>query len=308
MTDETSRASRLRAYLQSLASQSPPAGPAEPPEPEGPLAASAMAERGDLSPPQAASAAAPPLTLDDYRALVAKLPRPTEAQMMAFATFVCGAHSWYKHLPMYPPGKPFQFFLDPASGMDLNFHGGRVEATPRLVNGFHYSWIPTPQYRERFGHLAFSRRGGTTVYRQAPDGTATAVGDDVPSLYDVETQSLRRIPPEVLEAGRAWVSGLVHAVSASPTWLLMFATKEARAAWPEESGGPPALMPILARCEALKEAREVVGWPSNDDEELIRLLAPERKRQHDGMVDAMLRVAAIAGVAPPSFLKAPSQI
>jgi len=52
MTDETSRASRLRAYLQSLASQLPMAGRGEPPESEGPLAASAMAEWGDLSPPQ----------------------------------------------------------------------------------------------------------------------------------------------------------------------------------------------------------------------------------------------------------------
>jgi hypothetical protein len=304
MTNETSKAARLKAYLQSLASHSPPAGQGEPPKREVPLAASAMAERGDLSPPQAASAAAPPLTLDDYSALVAKLPRPTEAQMMAFATFVCGAHSWYKHLPMYPPGKPIQFFLDPGSGMDLNFHGGRVEATPRLAKGFHYSWIPTHQYRERFGHLAFSRSGGTTVYSPAPDGTATAAGDDVPSVYDAETQSLRRIPPEVLEAGRAWISGLVHAEGASPAWLLMFATQKARATWPEESGGPPALTSILARCEE----REDLGWTSNDDEELIRLLAPERKRQHDGMVDAMLRVAAFAGLAPPSFVKTPSQI
>jgi hypothetical protein len=104
---------------------------------------------------------------------------------------------------------------------------------------------------------------------------------------------LRRIPPEVVEAGRAWVSGLVHSESASPTWLLMFATKKARAAWPDESGGPPALIAILARCEALKVAQKDVGWTSDDDEELIRLLAPERKRQHDGMVDAMLRVAGL---------------
>lgn len=295
MTKETSGRSLLWSHLQRLGLQSPLARAGEQPEPELTAAASAMAERGDLSPAQAASAAVPVLSLDDYRALVSKLPSPTEEQMRAFATFVCGAHSWYKHLPMYPPGRPFQFFLDPGSGMDLNFNDGRVEATPRLVKGFHYSWIPTSQYRERFGHLAFSRPGGTTVYRQTSDGTATAVSDDVPSVYDAETQSLRRIPQEVLGAGRAWVSGLVHSASANPSLLLMFANKNARAAWPEESGGQPALMSLLARCESIKAAQKEGGWRSDDDEELTRLLEPERKRQHDGMVDAMLRVAAFVG-------------
>lgn len=53
--------------------------------------------------------------LEIYRLLVADVPRPTRQQMEAFAVFVCGAHSWYEHLPLSPPGFPFQFFLDPGA-------------------------------------------------------------------------------------------------------------------------------------------------------------------------------------------------
>ena len=109
------------------------------------------------SPAQTAAAASRVLSLAAYRACVANLERPTRAQMEAFAEFVCQAHSWYKHLPFYPPGKSLQFFLDPAAGMDLFFNASGVDAAPRDVTGFHYSSIPTRDYRERFGCLAFSR-------------------------------------------------------------------------------------------------------------------------------------------------------
>ncbi|CAD5366931.1 hypothetical protein RA210_U10572 [Rubrivivax sp. A210] len=305
MSDDTPRVARLKAMLEQLASQSPAV------EPEDPKAAET---RGDLSPLQAAAAAAPALTLDEYRALTITLPRPTEAQMRAFAVFVSGAHSWYKHLPLYPPGAPFQFFLDPGAGMDLHVRGTRVQAEPRLTRGFHYSWIPTAQYREQFGHLAFSRSAGTTVYTQAPNGTATAVGDDAPSVYDATSQSMRRLPHEVIAAGSAWVSGLVHDEGARPQWLLMCATEQAKAAWPAESGGPQALLRILARCEVISEAQSQYykereddpnripdqhGWSMfEQDTELLRLLAPERQRQHDGMVTSMMRMVSLVGGAP----------
>src|SRR5262245_37733059 len=103
-------------------------------------------------------------TLHRYRVLVASLPMPTLVQMQQFAGHVAGAHSWYKHLPLLPPGAPLQFFLDPAAGMQLIAgSGGRVDATPRTNRGFHYSWLPTAEYRDRFGYLAFSRSSGTSV-------------------------------------------------------------------------------------------------------------------------------------------------
>ena len=179
--------------------------------------------------------------------------------MDAFAKFVCGAHSSYKHLPYYPPGKPLLFFVDPAAGMDLTFHTDRVEATPRLERGFHYSWIPTHEYREKFGHLAFSRTSGTTVYRVAADCTVLAPGDDVPAIYDPVARSLRRLPAEVVAAGVALVSGIVHPDSTDPQLVLQFANERARAAWPEESGGRQGRGSDLDPVDALGQARRERG-------------------------------------------------
>jgi hypothetical protein len=253
----------------------------------------------DTSPAQESAAAAPALALSEYRSLVASLPTPTRAQMDAFAKFVCGAHSWYKHLPYYPPGKPLQFFLDPAAGMDLNFHSDRVEATTRLECGFHYSSIPTGEYREKFGHLAFGRTSGTTVYRVAADGTALAPGNDVPAVYDTVARSLRRLPAEVVGAGMAMVSGIVHPESARPQWMLQFANERARATWPEESGGLTTLLELLDYCRMRTEQlRRSDSFSWEVDEQLTRLLAPERRRQHEGMVAAMTRVVELAGAEP----------
>ena len=51
--------------------------------------------------------------MDEYRELVASLPLPSTDQTARFVDYVSGAHSWYKHLPLFPPGAPFVFFLDP---------------------------------------------------------------------------------------------------------------------------------------------------------------------------------------------------
>ena len=53
---------------------------------------------GDASPADPRSK----LTLREYRELISDLPRPTEEQMLNFAQFVSGAHSWYKQLPIVP--------------------------------------------------------------------------------------------------------------------------------------------------------------------------------------------------------------
>ena len=97
----------------------------------------------------------PVLTVDEYRSLVQVLPVPTTSQRDAFAAFVSQAHSWYKHIPPAPPCCPFYFFLDPSAGMQREVtSGGSVRSIVREERGFHYSWIPTKEYRARFGHLA----------------------------------------------------------------------------------------------------------------------------------------------------------
>lgn len=53
----------------------------------------------------------PELDLAVYRDLVKDLPPPTDQQISAFAEYVSTAKSWYKHLPLSPPGRCFRFFI-----------------------------------------------------------------------------------------------------------------------------------------------------------------------------------------------------
>jgi hypothetical protein len=59
-----------------------------------------------------------PCSLSNYRGYVGELPRPSEGQIEGYVQFVSQAHSWYKHLPLLPPGQPFHSFVDPFSGYD----------------------------------------------------------------------------------------------------------------------------------------------------------------------------------------------
>src|SRR5262245_60615061 len=52
------------------------------------------------------------LSLEEYFTLVEDVPLPTLEQRRSFVEYVCGAHSWYKHLPRFWPGLAFYFFID----------------------------------------------------------------------------------------------------------------------------------------------------------------------------------------------------
>ena len=94
--------------------------------------------------------------------------RPAPDQYQNFAEYLCDAHSWYKHLPLYS-GSRFVVFVAPDAG------GGRLvadsrgdgegysivsppegpeftDANPRL----HFGWQTTSEYRSRFGYLDYS--------------------------------------------------------------------------------------------------------------------------------------------------------
>jgi hypothetical protein len=244
-------------------------------------------------------ASQPPSTdpaVAQYLALTRELPRPTPSQMEAFALHVSGAHSWYKHLPWYPPGKPFYIYLDPAAGMERRrSESGDWVVSDRQVRGFHYSWLPTADYLDQFGHLAFAQAHATVVSLRLSDGTRVAPSDDSPTYHDPLNGQLRPVPEPILAAGTAMVSAIIYTsgirrLSSRDTTQYGIGHRALRGDarklphWPEESGGRAALI-------ALSEAR--------NEDELCDLLEPERTRQLREIVRACERVVAAVHADAP---------
>lgn len=259
----------------------------------------------------------PIVTLPRYRVLVRSLPRPTLLQMQQFAKFVSNAHSWYKHLPYLPPGLPFQFFLDPGAGMQRAISPqGSINAIPRTECGKHYSWLPTAEYRKRFGYLAYSRSVGTAVHVLSSDGSRLTESDVAPYVYDFTARSLVQVPAKVLKAGRAFVSAVAHTGGTDErAWQGMVRVKTPLE-WPEESGGVEAVRKILDRCRVLekdpsrKEYANLETLGPNEDRDVLfvdyplyQLLEPERQRQRAGMVAAMKRVIELVGTSSRGIAK-----
>lgn len=248
----------------------------------------------------------PSLTLARYLDLVSSLPPTTPQQNENFADFVSHAHSWYKHLPLYPPGFPFYFFIDKHAGCDWVLRDdGTGKVVERDETGFHYSAIPTKHYRTRFGHLAFSCDAGTTVLLGGgpiviPRDQIAAVAGDDDKLY--------RLPSEILKAGEVRLTAVIHTFSQSfPWWAERIKKGLDRVEWPQESGGQAILQKIFARCRAMREpgldpwSQYVDTRHGKVDPVLRDLLTPEQKRQQNEMVRAMDRVCdLIAGRVRPS--------
>ena len=243
----------------------------------------------------------PVLTLAEYRSLTAHLPRATAAQMESFARFVSNAHSWYKHVPLFPPSAPLHFFIDPSAGTQRAIASdGSISIFDRDKTGFHYSWIPTMEYRRRFGYLAFSKSVGSSVSLVDAKGGRLIPSDDSPLVYEPHRALLCGVPVAVVQAGTALMSGIVHTLAANvDLWrhLEQYLTH-----WPPESGGAKALLAILGRCRLLRENPSLEErLPLADDRvaedvhlgfidyPLHELISPERKHQQHEMVAAMRR-------------------
>ena len=89
-----------------------------------------------------------------YLDIVASLPVPTIEQTVEFVDHVADNHSWYKHLPLFPPGTEFVCFLNPYAGWG-------TETTAQGVSLFrsetgdvfdHHSRLTTSEYQRKFGH------------------------------------------------------------------------------------------------------------------------------------------------------------
>lgn len=89
-----------------------------------------------------------------YDAQLKSLPLPTPEQTARFADHVADNHSWYKHLPFFPPGASFVFFPNPNAGRGVKADGeryvvGDIEGSDYFA---HHSRLPTAEYLAQFGH------------------------------------------------------------------------------------------------------------------------------------------------------------
>lgn len=230
------------------------------------------------------------LTVTEYLNLLSAVPLPSTQQKSEFAEFVSSAHSWYKHLPPNLPGQPFYFFIDKYAGCNrLLQKDGTAVLVERPEQGFHYSDLPTTEYRSRFGYLAFSCSSGTSVFVadwplvHSRDKVAAVPGDDG-KMYG--------IPREILEVGEARLTAMIH--PSSSCYLLCNSLKD----WPEESGGRTAQEKMAARCREMQDPANPksklytrsIGYtdPFLDD-----LVAPERQRQKREIVRSIDRVCEL---------------
>lgn len=233
--------------------------------------------------------AVPSCDLKHYRELVGSLPLPSEEQIADFVNFVCHAHSWYKHLPLLPPGIPFCFFLDPCSGCDcLRAPDGRIVWKERTENSlrFHYTWMTTADYRRRFGHLNYAAQAGTAFVVPSEGG----VREFVPRPMFGCAEGTFRIPEEIDRAGSVSLTGVVH-IRANQPWVWVdLAEREKGRFWPAETGGSATLKKIL---ETSGNSREL-DFENKEkiSAQLTVLLEPERLRLQKQMraaIRAMLQ-------------------
>ncbi len=236
----------------------------------------------------------PSLGREEYEMLVGELPMPRKRQMRDFAAYVASAKNWHEHLPLVPDGAAFRFYLDPFAGMDrVLLHDDMALFVPREAgaDGFLPAWIPTAEYRERFGFLSFACAAGPRFVKPVK------VEDDEVSLEGTLDNNFNHavvwvprkpfgLPDPILRVGTCFVTGVIHARAAHPAaWRTTLEALKSNHAWPAETGGAQTLAKIRARCEAR-------GMADEFDAELDALLAPERQRLLDEMVAAMGRVLA----------------
>ncbi len=222
--------------------------------------------------------------LESYRREVRVQPRPTDAQIDDFVDFVAEAHSWYKHLPLFPPGQPFTFFLNPTAGMEVYSDASGTEHLRERTDQtlrFHYTWMTTAAYRERFGLLDYSTEAGTG-FLMLSEGNVVA-----PCKSTVGP-----IPRPICDAGRLNLTGVVHKLSSRLLVLERWANFD-KASWPEETGGEATLQRIKHIADYINDdtrARMVAGDAAFRDSDLEELFAPERARLRTSMRESIVRV------------------
>lgn len=239
------------------------------------------------------------MSLHDYSAMVRELTaRPTQSQIEDFVAHVASAHSWYKRLPLLPPGSPFMFMIDIYAGCDRTFskdgcvtHKLRDETSSR----FHYSWMTTEEYQRRFAHLAYTSTD-QPVFGVVGEGTTTFV--EASHILHDSTNRPFVVPAEIVNECTAHVTGVIHKAACQAfVWQRLRRAGVTLRGWPAESGGDKVLHEIIDVC--------TVSCDDDDESELDvdsglcmssrmkridKLLLPERARIRAEMQHAIHRL------------------
>lgn len=254
----------------------------------------------------------PALTLPEYRQLAARTEPSTDDQCTAFVDYVSQHHSWYKHLPLMPPGEDFHFYIHPWAGtemlVDSKGRGGFRERVPEKIGEF-WTQSTTMNYRSQFGYLAYACKAGTQVvkiqtYRFRPSRVKTGICDSnysVPILY-LEDGEPRTPPPEILEAGTVNLTATIHPLTPRLGVIERHLEYETDRLWPEDTGGIDTLEKLRLRCEEMCVPSDSAkpgepGAGASDwvgvDNVLRQLIEPERLRLRRKMITAIKRVAEL---------------
>jgi hypothetical protein len=240
----------------------------------------------EIPPRESASRQVPSCTLLQYREIVKDLPRPSKAQIENFVLAVSEDHSWYKHLPLVPPGVPWWFFVDPWSGFDRTIQaGGRASHIELKGDAATLGrQLPTREYRSRYGYLACVTTGwGGFSPADHPNTTAR--------IWFGGRETVNRVPAEIEEAGRVEVTAVIHPQAAQP-WVWRRVPGDEPRSWPAETGGDETLREVLSH-----SARKIQGGGAaalNIDQTLVALLSPERRRLHAAMEGAIRTMLSVA--------------
>lgn len=240
---------------------------------------------------------APEMNIDAYRALVGAVAAPTDSQIEAFADYVASAHSWYKHLPLLPPGVAFHFYLDPNAGMDQLVHAsGEVTVRARTpdTESFHYGWMTTADYRERFGCLAFSCAAGSSVFGTDLVGEETVLVDSntLHPVLQVDRDSTKRPPKRILDAGTCSLTALVHPRATGSLVAMRLAAPMRKhrvaPAVKDEIWGAIKGLWDRQQDKTVDEEDRIEAMVANP--EWVALVQQQRARHRQAMIDAMRRM------------------
>jgi len=243
-----------------------------------------------------------PVSLAEYCDLLAAVPVPTQEEKESFAEYVAHAHSWYKHLSLYPPGTSFHFFLNRHAGCERKH--GTPFVTDRTQPGLHPSQIRTAEYREAFGYLQYSVGSSNAFPLVVPVARDRPLGSHSNEIL------MYGLPLEIFDAGEARLTGAIHTLSASMPFMWDERLRPKQVEWPAGSGGLATLDRIVDRCRQMEEPNfkpEWIGKRMESDKKyphsathlafvdpvLYELLAPERRRQQAEIIHAIDRVCDV---------------